>query len=138
MADYTLNKTGAQIDAIGDIVTNTGTLTNIADSTWTDLATVTLSKGVWVLVGQMRLTSDGINFPCQVSIGTISGSYAVGTGGWAQFYSIQGLAQTAMTVSRIVNVTTSSQIFYLTGWQKSGATRALNSTGNILTAVRIA
>ena len=131
----TLAKTGAQLDAIGEIVSATSSLTEIADSTWTTLAQITLTKGVWVITAQMRI-AGAAEFNCQMSISTVAGDYTVGDTGWALFEAHSYLAQTACTTSRIVNISDSTT-FYLTGWQRSGGTKAVNSTGNVIKAVRI-
>lgn len=132
----TLAKTGAQLDAIGEIVSATSALSEIANATWTTLAQITLTKGVWVITAQMRIGTDGEDFKCQMSISSVAGDYTVGDTGWAVFDTITGLAQVACTTSRIVAVNDSAT-FYLTGWQRSGATKAVNATGNVIKAVRI-
>lgn len=135
MADVQLTKTASEINAIGTVVSATSTVPEMPNSSWTTLAQISLTKGVWVITAQMRI-AGAAEFNCQMSISTVAGDYTVGDTGWALFEAHSYLAQTACTTSRIVNISDSTT-FYLTGWQRSGATKAVNATGNVIKAVRI-
>lgn len=132
---YTLSKTGAELDAIGQVISATSTVEEMPDTSWTTLAQITLTKGVWVIVAQMRITGAA-DFYCQMSISGQAGTYTVGDTGWAIFEAHSYLAQVACTTSRIVNITDSTT-YYLTGWQRSGSAKAVNSSGNVIKAVKI-
>lgn len=135
MADVQLTKTASEINAVGTVVSATSTVPEMPNSSWTTLAQISLTKGVWVITAQMRI-AGAADFFCQMSISTTAGDYTVGDTGWAVFNAYNYLAQVACTTSRIV-APTATTTYYLTGWQRSGGTKAVNATGNVIKAVRI-
>lgn len=137
MADYTLNKTGAQIDAIGTIVSSSSTLNGIASSTYTNLCTITLPKGVWVITGQVRLNPGANNMKLDASISTASADIGVTSTGLVQIQVPASSGICSVSLTRISEFTASTTV-YLVARQASGSTISITGGQQILKAVRIA
>lgn len=121
---------------IGEVVTGTNTLTSISASTFTNIAQITLTKGTWVVLGQIRMYT-GFNGTVIGGISTASGTVQAAEGGFAQAYTATALAQAGISVSRIITVTAASQTIYLVGWQNSGAAKDLTAGQSHLQAINI-
>lgn len=121
---------------VGTVVTGTNTVTSIAASTFTNIAQITLTKGTWVISGQIRMYT-GFNGTVIGGISTASGAVQAAEGGFAQLYTATALAQCGMSLSRIITVTSASQTIYLVGWQNSGASKNLTAGQSHLQAINI-
>lgn len=119
---------------IGQTVTGTNTVTSIAASTFTNIAQITLTKGTWVISGQIRMYT-GFNGTVIGGISTTSGAVQAAEGGFTQLYTATALAQVGISLSRIITVTSASQTIYLVGWQNSGASKNLTAGQSHLQAV---
>lgn len=137
MADYTLNRTGAQIDAIGDRLTAQSTITELPNRTVTPLCSITLpANSTWIITAQERWlttgTSGTFSFESEISDDT-SMKYVSG--------HVQTLASSASNVctsSSRLFYTSSGATIYLLGWQNSGTTLTANDAWQSrLDAIRI-
>lgn len=138
MADYTLSRTGAQIDAIGDIQYASSEITSLANNTFTDLCSLTLSTGRWIVFGQGRINPGSTDLKYDLSLSTTSGDIAVGTaGGLMQMNCKASAGLCTASVSRILNITAASTTVYLVARQVSGETKSITSYNQIMNAIRI-
>lgn len=138
MADYTLNRTGAQIDAIGEIQYTSSEVTSLANNTMTDLCSLTLSTGRWIVFGQGRINPGSTDLKYDLSLSTTSGDIAVGTAGGLMQMNVKASAGICTaSISRIVNVTAASTTVYLVARQLSGETKSITSYNQIMNAIRI-
>lgn len=122
--------------AVGTILTESSTMTSLPSGAETNLCSVTLTKGKWVVVGQFRMRGSAA-FQFSVGISTASGSQQV-TAGYAQLPVTANTNNVSTCVHRIINVTASSQTIYLVGWHNSGSAQSMVSGQNSLTAICIA
>ncbi len=134
---YTLNRTGAELDTQGTVVSQNSSLTSIENDTETNLVSITLTKGVWVVVGQLRMQGGGLNYQASLSISTRSGISDTTWGGYDQFPVTNDMGNISTTTTKIITVTASSQTIYLVGWQRSGTQKGITQGGTNLRAVRI-
>lgn len=136
MADYTLNKTGAQIDAIGTVLTANSTVTTLPNATYVNLCSVTLTRGKWVLIGQVRFNpaSSGM---LDVSLSTTAGDIAIGTGGLDQRYITGGMGMQTVGVSSVLEISASSSTVYLVARQTTGADVAITGNRQFIKAVQV-
>ena len=109
---------------------------SISNNTYTNLATITLTKGVWVVVAQIRMSGGGTG-------GQILGSISL-TSASADTWRAGGLVQInasasfiSVNMARIINVATSTPV-YLVGWQNSGSAKNALSGQCYIKAVCIA
>lgn len=121
---YANGNTATKISAV---VTGTNTVTSIAASTFTDIVQITLTRGVWVVLGQFRMYAGAAGM-AMAGISTTSGAVQTTEGGFAQIATTTNTAQVGISVSRIINVTASSQTVYLVGYQNTGSGIARNIT----------
>ena len=123
------------LSPIGTTVFAAGTATSLPNGTNTNLASLTLQKGTWIVVGQAYWegSSTTTNWAC---ISTSSASLQISNGGYEKAIA----TQIGMSLSRIITVSSTSQTIYLVGYQNSGlAVSMAGAPGrNNLTAVRIA
>lgn len=119
------------IEHIGTIVNGTvyDTLT-VETSTFTAVASITLTQGTWIVLGYHAWTSS-ISAVCSIGFSTTaSGSNIAGT---HQRYQVgSGGGQQTMTIRQVA----SSETIYLRAWQNSGAVQTANAV--FLQAIRIA
>lgn len=114
MADYTLTRTGADIDNIGQFITGDTSLSTISNGIATNLCSVTLTKGVWVITGTIRISTGNEAFRVSGSLTTLSGTIVTtGHGGYFQLPATTSMVGFGMNLTRIMNVTTSSTTVYL-------------------------
>lgn len=136
---YTLSKTGAQIDAIGETILSTSTLTSLPNATYTDLCSVTLTKGVWILMGQVRFNPGTTDVTLDVSLSNTSGDIAIGIGGLSQQKYAGNAGVITVNVTRPAEVTGSTaQTVYLVARQTSGSAKEITGSRQLIRAVRIA
>lgn len=136
MADYTLNKTGAQIDAIGTVLTANSTVNTLPNATYVNLCSVTLTRGKWVLIGQVRLSpaSSGM---LDVSLSTTAGDIAIGIGGLDQRYITGGYGLQTVGVSSVLDISASSATVYLVAKQTTGAAVSITANRQFIKAVQV-
>lgn len=124
---------------IGTVKTATSSVTSLSNNSTTNIVSVTLTKGVWVVSGQFSMpVASSDSFRLITSITTTSGDY-----GYTAAYNNQacvGSAQTVVAVSptRILEVTAASQTVYLTANQNSGGSKTLTASRNVIRAVCVA
>lgn len=139
MPDYTLTRTGAEIDAIGDILYATSSITSLPNNTYTDLCSLVLPKGKWIVFAQFRMSPGSVDAFVAASLSTTSGDIAVGTaGGLYQgvFAANQGLQTVGL--ARIVQVPADAgATIYLVARQISGEAKTINGANQIMNAIRI-
>ena len=136
MPDYTLNRTGADIDAIGGSLAASSSLSTIAPNTYVDLCKITLTPGTWIIAAQGRFQLPTANRSMILSLSTISGvSQPAGVGGFAQ---IQNGANgfNSMNVVRMWSVTENTDM-YLVGWQNGDTEANILSGQCYMRAIRI-
>lgn len=121
---------------VGTVVTGKNTVTSIPPSTFSNIAQITLTKGTWVISGQIRMYT-GFNGTVIGGISTASGAVQAAEGGFAQLYTATALAQVGISLSRIITVNTTSETIYLVGWQNSGASKNLTAGQSHLQAINI-
>lgn len=137
MADYTLSRTGIQIDAIGDRLTAQSTVTDMPNRTVTTLCSITLpANSTWIITAQARWLTTGatgmFSFEFEINDST-SMSYI---SGHDQTLASSG-SNVGTTLTRVYS-TTSGATIYLLGWQNSGSTLSVNDPWqNRLDAIRI-
>ncbi len=134
MADYTLAKTGAQLDAIGEYQYIDTTATSVSANSETNLCTLTLSAGVWVVCGYWRFQRGGENFQASLGISSVSGSSQASSVGYTQFPVTSECNVPGVTVSRIVSVSASTPI-YLVAWHNGTSAKTISAAN--MQAVRI-
>lgn len=133
---YTLNRTGAQIDAIGDIVNASSSLTTISSDTATNMASITLPAGTWVIVGQLRI-QGGSGFRISASISTSSAAHQPSAlGGYVQQAVTSDVAQFSTNIVRILSIAT-SQTAYLVCTQNSGSAKTVYPDSCTIAATRL-
>lgn len=138
MADYTLNRTGAQIDSIGEIQYATSNVTSLANNTFADLCSLTLSTGRWIVFGQGRINPGTTDLKYDLSLSTTSGDIAIGTaGGLMQMNCKASAGICTASISRILNITGASTTVYLVARQVSGETKSITAANQIMNAIRI-
>lgn len=97
------------------------------------IANVTLSAGVWILVGKIRFSNNGTGIR-RGNIETTSGTTAINV----QVQAVNNNQNTTdIQVTKIVTVA-SSATYYLNAWQNSGSTLTCAAGIGWLNAVRIA
>ena len=126
------------ITSYGDLATTgekievTPSATSVSTSTWTDIASVSLSKGVWVLTNTARFASNSTgNRACRLSASSGGSSYSI------QSNDVRTATNGDYTFCKsvdVVAVSSSSQTMYLQAWQNSGGT--LSTTARIF-AIKI-
>lgn len=130
---------GGGSTAVGTVKTATSSATSLPSGTTTNIVSVSLTKGTWVVSAQFSMpVASSDSFRLITSITTTSGDY-----GYTAAYNNQacvGSAQTVAAVSptRILEVTTASQTVYLTANQNSGSSKTLTASRNVIRAVCIA
>ncbi len=122
--------------AVGTTLTANATVSSVAASTETDICSLTLTKGKWFVIGQFRMQGSGA-FQASVGISTVSGSQQVGAG-YSQLAVTSNLGNVSLPVTRVIDVTSSSQTIYLVAWHNYSSARTTNVNNNTLTAVCIA
>lgn len=124
------------LSPIGTIVSESGTLTSIPNNSNTDLCTLSLSRGKWIVVGQ-SYWEGGSNFSNWACISTASATKQISYGGFQQ---MGASSEIAMSLTRVINVTGTSQTIYLVGYQNSGSAKGIAGAPmrNNLNAIRIA
>jgi len=105
---------------------------NVSTSTWTSLASVTLSGGVWLILAKARFASNATGRR-GVRISTSSSGSEVGQLAVDSETAVSG-SETHVSCMWITSNLSSSTSFYLQGWQNSGSTL---STLPRIKAVRI-
>lgn len=121
---------------IGTVKTATSSVTSLPSGSSTNICSLSLTKGVWVISGQISMpVASSDSFRLITSITTTSSDYAY-TGAYNN-QTVLGSAQTAVAVSptRIIEVTAASQTVYLTANQNSGSTKTLTASRQVLRAV---
>ena len=130
---------GGNTTAVGTVKTATSTVTSLASGSTKNIASVSLTKGTWVVSAQFSMpVASGESFRLITSITTASNDY-----GYTAAYNNQacvGSVQSIVAVSptRIIEVTAASQTVYLTANQNSGSSKTLTASRNLIRAVCIA
>lgn len=121
---------------IGVVVRANTTLNSISSETYTNLASLTLSAGKYIVVGQARW-QGGENTQNIVSISTASQTVQPEQAGFAQFASNSSTLYVAESVTRILDLSSTTTI-YLVGYQTSGSAKNIVATSQCsLHAIRI-
>ena len=119
----------------GTVVTATSSLSSIASKTNTNLCSVNLTAGTWIVTGQ-GLWQGGASFSNKLSLSTSSANPTVTTGGFAQFASTGDTPYVAANVSRIITVT-STTTMYLVAYHTYSSSRSMTGSQNLIQAIRI-
>lgn len=136
MADYTLNRTGAEIDAIGNSVMAQSSLTSVPSRTYIDLCSMTLPAGTYVVIGQIYMNAAE-NFNVVGSISTESATTQISSGGHAQVSVSADMDGVSISLTRIVVLSVQTTI-YLVCRQSSTTAKATGyAPRNMMRAVRI-
>lgn len=126
----------ATIQEGGNVVEGTSSVTALANSTTTNIASVSLSAGTWLVTGQFNCpVASADNFRVYASLTTSSASlsYVSYTN-----HTVIGSAQSsyATNLSRIIEVSGTTTV-YLVANQNSGSAKTLTTSRNLIRAVRI-
>ena len=119
----------------GTVVTATSSLSSIASKTNTNLCSVNLTAGTWIVTGQ-GLWQGGASFSNKLSLSTSSANPTVTTGGFVQFASTGDTPYVAANVSRIITVT-STTTMYLVAYHTYSSSRSMTGSQNLIQAIRI-
>lgn len=118
-------------DFIGDVRTaENSSAVSIASSTGTAVTSLTLTKGVWVIIGKCRFPANTTGIR-RLNISTTSGAASIQVSANATTSS-----STDIQVVRILNLT-SNATYYLNAWQDSGGALSCPAGQGTLDAVRI-
>ena len=124
--------------AVGTVKEGTGSTTTLANSTATNVASVSLTKGKWLVNAQFNMpVASGDSGRVYVSISTSSATLAYPA---YTNVAVNGAAQAAYAtnLSRIVEVTGSSSTVYMVANQNTGASKTLTTSRVVLRAICIA
>ena len=123
--------------AVGTVKSASSTLTSLPSGTTTNLCSVSLTKGIWVVTGQVTCTGSG-SFRMVGAISTLSADYQFTSGGYCIAAVTSSLPMIGLTPVRIIEVTAASQTVYLVANQNSGSDKAMTSGRSSIRAVCIA
>lgn len=109
--------------AVGTIKTAAGSVSSLPSGSNTNLVSLALTKGKWVVVGQTYWQAGGDfqNYGC---ISTSSATLQISTGGHQRAASTASSGDVSMSLTRIIEVTSASQTIYLVGYQNSGSAKS--------------
>lgn len=127
-----LNTTLSSFANIGNTQVSEPSALNVASGSWTNLASVTLPSGVWLILAKARFASNSTGRR-GVRISTSSSGSEVGQLAVDSETAING-SETHVSCMWITSNLSSSASFYLHGWQNSGSSL---STLPRIKAVRI-
>lgn len=128
---------GNTTTAVGTVKSASSTLTSLPSGSTTNLCSVSLTKGTWVVTGQVTCTGSG-SFRMVGAISTLSGDYQFTSGGYCIAAVTSSLPMIGLTPVRIIEVTAASQTVYLVANQNSGSAKAMTSGRSSMRAVCIA
>lgn len=136
MADYTLNRTGVEIDAIGNSVMAQSSLTSVPSRTYVDLCSMVLPAGTYVVIGQIYMTASE-NFNVVGSISTESATTQISSGGHAQVSVNAGMDGVSISLARIVVLSVQTTIYLVCRQSSLTAKETGYAPRNMMRAVRI-
>lgn len=122
---------------VGTVISASSSLTSIATGTYTNVCSMSLTKGTWVVAGQFQCTGSAA-FRVITSIATSTGSGQPLEGGYAIGAATTSTVSFAQNVVRILTVTGASQTVYLIANQNSGSAKAMTEGQSLMRAVCIA
>lgn len=128
---------GNDTTSVGTVVNGTSNVTTLANSTPTNISSVSLTKGTWLVVGQFNMpVASGDNCRVYTSLSTASATLAYPA---YTNHAAVGSAQSAYAsnISRIVEVENTATV-YLVANQNSGSSKTLTSSRNTMKAICIA
>lgn len=120
-----------------NIVTASSSLTSVPSGSYTTLCSMSLTKGTWIVTGQIRITANA-NYEINAAISTSPSTGEAIEGGYVQMQATTGIPLIATTISRQITVSATSQTIYLIMRQYSGSAKATTEGQNNMKAVRIA
>lgn len=132
--DGRLDTAETSLGSIGTYQYVDTTLTSVAVNTETNLCSLSLQPGVWVVCGYWRFARGGENMQASLGISSVSGSSQAGSVGYTQFPVTSECNVPAVTVSRIINLSAATTI-YLVAWH--GGTSAKTISAANLQATRV-
>lgn len=109
--------------AVGTIKTAAGSASSLPSGLNTNLVSLALTKGKWVVVGQTYWQAGG-DFQNWSCISTASATLQISTGGHQRAASTASSGDVSMSLTRIIEVTSASQTIYLVGYQDSGSAKS--------------
>ncbi len=146
MADFSDYYPKSEVDTLlsakADVITSYGDLSktgerqyptpsavSVPDSTYTDVASVTLGAGVWVLIAKIRFAKNGTGYRYQ-RLSTTAGSSGSNFS-LAMNDTVVAFADDIVYTQGVdLVVATTEKTYYLKAWQNSGS--ALSCTGRIV------
>lgn len=109
---------------------------SVASGSDTDLTSMTLSEGLWIVIGQMSIfNSIGRSYKIGVGISSASQDMQLGGGGATIVMSLTSGAS-IVHVSRIIAFSAPTTV-YLVGTQASGSSQTINTYDTNMRAVRV-
>lgn len=124
--------------AVGTIKTAAGSASSLPSGSNTNLVSLELTKGKWVVVGQTYWQAGG-DFQNWGCISTASTTLQISTGGHQRAASTASSGDVSMSLTRIIEVTSASQTIYLVGYQNSGSAKStVYAARNALFAICVA
>lgn len=113
----------------------TPTMTSLPSGANTDITSVTVSDGIWLLIGQLKVMGGG-DYNIAVGISGASGDLQPSGGGVSVIRATPS-DWTVAHATRVIALSAASTTFYLVGYQNSGSSKTLNRYDTSLRAVRL-
>lgn len=124
------------LSEIGQFVSDASTVNTLPNATYVNLCSVTLTRGKWVLSGQVRLNPSSSG-TLDVSLSTTAGDITIGSGGLDQRYITGGVGMQTVGVSSVLDISASSATVYLVARQTTGADVSITASRQFIKAVRV-
>lgn len=126
------------LSPIGTVVSGTDVTSIVSSGVRTGVKSITLSKGVWVIIGNVRFNGQlAANTYIEAGIGLFStGDPNWGTMAFSRAYVPTSITSPSVPTMATYNVTQQTT-YYLVAAQNSGASQALDAGASSLRAVRI-
>lgn len=136
MADYTLNRTGAEIDAIGATVMAISSLDSVPSRTYVDLCSMSLPAGTYVVIGEIYMEASE-DFNVVGCISTESATTQISSGGHAQVCVRADMDGVSMSLTRIVTLSAQTTVYLVCRQSSTTAKTTGYAPRNMMRAVRI-
>lgn len=119
-----------------DVEEEFSTVTTLPNNTTTNIASVTLSAGTWLVTGQFNMPVAAAD-SCRVYASLTTASATITYASYTN-HAVMGAAQTAYatSLSRIMEISNTTTV-YLIANQNSGSSKSLTASRNLIRAVRI-
>lgn len=137
MADYTLNRTGAEIDAIGGTTTATSSLDSVPSRTYVNLCSLELPAGTYVINAQVFMEAGTETYNVIGNISTESATEQIAYGGYMAMAINPSMSGAAMSITRILTINATTTVYLVCRQSSSAALSTVYAARNRMTAVRV-